>query len=84
MIIDSLDNWIAAEAETKYWSKSDFLFQEETGLIIGICMEIHNQLGKGFLEIVYKDAFEYECKTRSIPFVREKRYDVNYIFLSCQ
>lgn len=41
-------------------------------------MEIHRQLGKGFSEIVYKDAFEYECKARQISFEREKEYVVNY------
>ncbi len=41
-------------------------------------MEIHRQLGKGFSEIVYKDAFEYECKVRDIRFAREKEYAVNY------
>jgi len=34
--------------------------QSETYKIIGIAMEIHRLLGRGFSEIVYKDAFEYE------------------------
>lgn len=41
-------------------------------------MEVHNHLGPGFLEIVYKDALEYEFKKSSIPFEREKMYEVNY------
>jgi len=41
-------------------------------------MEVHNNLGSGFLEIVYKDALEYEFRKSKIPFEREKRYDVNY------
>lgn len=28
----------------------------ETYKIIGICMDVYNHLGSGFLEIVYKDA----------------------------
>ena len=36
--------------------------KEEYYKIIGLCMEVHKQLGKGFSEIVYKDAIEYECK----------------------
>jgi GxxExxY protein len=34
----------------------NFPFKEETYTLIGICMEVHNILGRGFLEIVYKDA----------------------------
>jgi GxxExxY protein len=52
--------------------------QDETYKIIGIAMEIHRQLGKGFSEIVYKDAFEYEFKANNIFFEREKEYLVNY------
>ena len=41
-------------------------------------MEVHNNLGAGFLEIVYKDALEYEFRKSGIPFEREKQYKVNY------
>lgn len=41
-------------------------------------MEIHRELGPGLLEIVYKDALEYEFKLNQIPFEREKRFDVHY------
>ncbi len=45
---------------------------------IGICMEVHNNLGAGFLEIVYIGALAYEFLKEDIPFEREKMYDVNY------
>ena len=41
-------------------------------------MEVHNNLAAGFLEIVYKDALEYELKKADIPYEREKMYEVNY------
>ena len=41
-------------------------------------MEVHNNLGAGFLEIVYKDALEIEFKKGGIPYEREKMYEVNY------
>lgn len=41
-------------------------------------MEVHNILGPGFLEIVYKDALEYEFIKRGILYSREKEYIVNY------
>jgi GxxExxY protein len=33
---------------------------------------------KGFSEIVYKDAFEYELKKNKISFERKKEYLVHY------
>ena len=41
-------------------------------------MDVHNNLGSGFLEIVYKDALEYEFRMANIPFDREVQYKVNY------
>jgi GxxExxY protein len=57
---------------------SDLILKEESYKIIGICMEVHNNLGHGFLEIVYKDALEYEFKKAGIPYEREKQYAVQY------
>jgi len=54
------------------------IHKEESYKIIGVCMEVHNQLGAGFLEIVYKDALEYEFKKANIPYEREKKYVVHY------
>lgn len=60
------------------FDKEKYPLQEETYKIIGIAMEIHSVLGKGFSEIVYKDAFEYEFKKNNIFYEREKEYLVNY------
>ncbi len=54
------------------------IYREASYNIIGICMEVHNQLGAGFSEIVYKDALEYEFKKSYIEFEREKEYAVRY------
>ncbi|MFN5418158.1 MAG: GxxExxY protein [Flavobacteriia bacterium] len=56
----------------------EFYFKNETYQIIGICMEVHNNLGMGFSEIVYKDALELEFKEAKIPYEREKEYSVKY------
>ncbi|MBI2428751.1 MAG: GxxExxY protein [Ignavibacteriales bacterium] len=55
-----------------------FPFKLETHTIIGICMEVHSTLGKGLLEIVYKDAIELDLKLKSIPYEREKEFSVLY------
>ena len=54
------------------------IYKEESYQIIGKCFEVHNNLGAGFLEIVYKDALEYEFRKAGIPYEREKEYTVNY------
>ena len=57
---------------------SEIIYKEESYTIIGICMEIHNQLGHGFSEIVYKDALEFEFNKNGIFYEREKEYRVYY------
>lgn len=56
----------------------DYLHKEESYKIVGILYEVHKNLGKGFSEIFYKDALEYEFTQHNIPFVREKEFTVNY------
>ncbi len=60
------------------YSEQDFPLQAESYQIIGICMEVHRILGKGLLEVVYKDALEYEFQKNNIPYAREKKYEVSY------
>ncbi|GGE35296.1 hypothetical protein GCM10010832_14320 [Psychroflexus planctonicus] len=51
---------------------ANLIYKDEAYEIIGKCMEVHNQLGAGFLEIVYKDALEFEFKKSNITYQREK------------
>ena len=46
--------------------------------IIGAAMEVHRQLGCGFLEPIYQEAFALELKSREIPYSRELRFPVSY------
>lgn len=57
---------------------SSIILKEESYQLVGICMEIHRELGMGFKEIVYKDALEYEFKSRKIKFVREREFKIQY------
>jgi GxxExxY protein len=56
----------------------DIVYRDESYKIIGVCFEVYNKLGKGFLEVVYKDALQYEFGLKKIPYVREKEYDIVY------
>ena len=52
--------------------------EELTYKIIGCCIEVHKSLGKGFNEIVYKDALQYEFNKNKISFEREKEFQIGY------
>jgi GxxExxY protein len=62
----------------KEFGQHEYPLQEESYLLNGIAMEVHRILGRGFLEVVYKDALEYELKERGIPYKREKEYTIQY------
>ena len=44
----------------------------ESQELIGLAMQLHRELGCGFKERVYQDAFEVLLKEKNIPYEREK------------
>lgn len=57
---------------------NDMLYKDECCDIIGACMEVHRELGTGFLEPVYQEALEIELDMQEIPFEREKLLHILY------
>lgn len=57
---------------------SELLYKNESYQIIGLCMEVYNNLGFGFLESVYQEALEQEFITNNIPFDREHSISIRY------
>jgi GxxExxY protein len=64
--------------------------KSETYHMIGMCMEIHRELGFGFSEIVYKDALETEAVINDFLFkernnlkyfIKENRSNTNSLLI---
>ena len=56
----------------------ELIYKDEAFKIIGCCMEVHRELGKGHDEVIYKDALEIEFKSHGINFTRERDYTLSY------
>jgi GxxExxY protein len=58
--------------------KEDLLYKEETYAIIGAAIEVHKELGAGFLESVYEEAMMIESELRDIPYKTQVHLPVHY------
>jgi GxxExxY protein len=50
----------------------NIIYKEETYENIGAFIEVHKELGAGFLESVYQEALAIEFTHKNIPFKKEK------------
>lgn len=48
------------------------IYQAESNTILKLAYQLHNELGCGFKEKVYQDAFEVLLQENKIPYEREK------------
>ena len=56
----------------------ELIYKQEAYDIIGACMEVHSELGSGFLEAVYHEALMMELNKRKIPFETNVKLQVTY------
>ena len=56
----------------------DLLYKDEVYKIIGAAIEVHKELGPGFLESVYEEAIVIESKKREIPYKTQVKIPIYY------
>ncbi len=56
----------------------NLLYEKESKMLLGLALQLHRELGCGFKEKVYQDAFEVLLKENNIPYVREKHIILCY------
>lgn len=54
------------------------LMKDEVYAIVGAAIEVHRELGPGFLEAVYQEALEMELAERGVPFAPQARLAIIY------
>lgn len=57
---------------------SELFLKDEVFAVVGAAIEVHKELGNGFLEPVYQESLEIESASRNIPFVAQKRLHLFY------
>ncbi len=56
----------------------ELLYKDEVYKIIGAAMEVHRELGPGFLEAIYQEAMEIEMRDRVVPFISQPQLNVYF------
>lgn len=56
----------------------ELLLRSEVFAVVGAAIEVHRELGPGFLEAVYQEALERELTARSIPFYSQRPLTISY------
>ena len=56
----------------------EIFLKEEVYHFIGAAIEVHRELGNGFLEAVYQEALETELTSRNIPFKSQVPLKIKY------
>jgi GxxExxY protein len=57
---------------------TELLLKDEVFAIVGTAIEVHRELGPGFLEAVYQEAMEIESADRGLPFEPQKLLTIQY------
>jgi len=56
----------------------ELVFRDEVYAVVGAAIEVHRELGAGFLEAVYQEAMERELSARGIAFESQRELVIQY------
>lgn len=54
-------------------------FEDLSGKVIGAAIEVHRDLGPGFLENIYEEAFKVELSEHGLRFESQKEIKIEYL-----
>jgi GxxExxY protein len=57
---------------------TELVLRDEVYEVVGAAMEVYWQLGRGYLEPIYQEAFEVELSRRRIPFEPKRELTIVY------
>ena len=52
----------------------ELIYKKEVYEIVSAAIEVHKEMGNGFLEAFYQEALELELQERKIPFESQKQF----------
>ena len=58
--------------------EQELLYKKEVYQIIGAAIEVHKELGPGFLESVYEECMCIESKLKNIPYETQVKLSIHY------
>ena len=61
-----------------YTNKDKILYKDLSYRIIGLAMEVHRELGSGFLEKVYDNSMMVLFRRKKIPAIKQAQIDVYF------
>ena len=65
--------------ETLARGKETHQFEKLTSRIIGAAIEVHRELGPGFLEAIYEEALKIELSEQSMRYDSQKEIKIEYL-----
>ena len=64
--------------ELREQNLNNLILKDEVYSIVNAALEVHNNLGCGFLESIYQEALSIELKQKGIPFIQQQELHVMY------